>query len=196
MTLFLAICLGIGLALAVGLRPFLPALLVGALARADLGIDFDGTDLAFLEDPTFLLVLLLGVIGLVIAERRLGAGRVEHGPLGAAVAGISLGLGALLFAGALGDDGYAIWPGLIAGLACAALAQATGRAFFRRIRARLDPDAAAALPVYAEGAGLVIAGLSVLLPPLALLALAFIVWLAVGQRRREAAKYAGLRVLR
>src|SRR5215204_2857768 len=68
MTLFLAICLGIGLALGVGLRPFLPALLVGALASADVGIDFDGTDLSFLEDPYFLLALLAGVIFLVIAE--------------------------------------------------------------------------------------------------------------------------------
>lgn len=196
MTLFLAICLGIGLALGVGLRPFLPALLVGALARGDVGIDFGGTDLSFLEDPFFLLALLVGVIVLVIAERRVGADRVENGPLGAAVTGISLGLGALLFAGALGDDGYTIWPGLVAGLACAALAQVTGRAFFRRIRARLDQEASAALPVYADVAGLVVAGLSVLLPPLSLLALAFLVWLLLGQRRREGAKYAGLRVLR
>ena len=64
MTLFLAICLGIGLALGVGLRPFLPALLVGALARGDLGIDFQGTDLSFLESPVFLLALLIGVITL------------------------------------------------------------------------------------------------------------------------------------
>lgn len=196
MTLFLAICLGIGLALGVGLRPFLPALLVAALARGDVGVDFEGTDLSFLEDPWFLLVLLLGVIGLVIAERRLGAENVDSGPIGAAVAGISLGLGALLFAGALGDDGYEWWPGLIGGLLCAALAQAVGRAFFRRIRSRLDSDASAALPVYADAAGLVVAGLSVLLPPLSLLALAFLIWLLFGQRRREGSKYAGLRVLR
>jgi len=196
MTLFLAICLGIGLALGVGLRPFLPALLVAALARGDVGVDFEGTDLSFLEDPWFLLALLAGVIVLVIAERRLGPERVEGGPLGAAVTGISLGLGALLFAGALGDDGYDWWPGLIGGLACAALAQVVGRAFFGRIRARLDADASRALPVYADVAGLVVAGLSVLLPPVSLLALAFLIWLLLGQRRREGAKYAGLRVLR
>jgi hypothetical protein len=196
MTLFLAICLGIGLALGVGLRPFLPALLVAAFARADVGVDFEGTDLSFLENPYFLLALFLGVLGLVVVERKLGVDRVESGPIGAAVTGISLGLGALLFAGALGDDGYAWWPGLIAGLACAALAQATGRAFFRRIRARLDRDASTALPAYADAAGLVVAGLSVLLPPVSLLALAFLIWLLLGQRRREGSKYAGLRVLR
>lgn len=196
MTLFLAICLGIGLALGVGLRPFLPALLVGALARGDVGIDFNGTDLSFLESPIFLLALLIGVVALIGAERRLGADRVEAGPIGAAVGGIALGLGALYFGGALADDGYAWWPGLIAGLACAALAAATARIFFRRTRARLDGDAATALPVYAEAAGVVVAGLAVLFPPLALIALGFLVWLLLGQRRREGQKYAGLRVLR
>lgn len=195
-TLFLAICLGIGLALAVGLRPFLPALLAGALARGDVGIDFEGTDVAFLEDPAFLLALVIGVIVLVLAERRLGPERVSSGPLGAAIAGIGLALGALLFGGALQDDGYAFWPGLAGGLACAALAEAAARGLFRSTRARLDADAAAALPVYAEGAGLALAGLSVLLPPVSLPALAFLVWLLLGQRRRDGRKYAGLRILR
>lgn len=196
MTLFLAICLGIGLALAVGLRPFLPALLVAALARGDLGIDFDGTDVAFLEDPLFLLALLIGVAVLVVADRRLGPERVETGPLGAAVAGIAVALGALLFGGALADDGYAFVPGLAGGIACALLAQAAVRSLFGRTRARLDPAGARALPVYADGVGLVLAGLAVLAPPVALLALAFLAWLVVGQRRREGRKYAGLRILR
>lgn len=196
MTLFLDICLGIGLALAVGLRPFLPALLTGALARGDAGIDFSHTDFHFLESPLFLALLLAGVVALVIAERRLGPDRVDNGPIGAAVGGIALGLGALLFAGALSDDGYTFWPGLIAGILCAALAAATARVFFRRIRARLDREAATALPVYAEGTALVLAGLSALVPPLSLVALAFLAWLLVGQRRREGQKYAGLRILR
>ncbi|ADB54339.1 DUF4126 family protein [Conexibacter woesei] len=196
MTLFLALCLGIGLALGVGLRPFLPALLIGALARGDIGIDFNGTDLSFLEQPVFLLALLIGVIALIGAERRLGPDRVEAGPIGAAVGGIALGLGALYFAGALAEEDYSWWPGLIAGIAFAGLAAATARLFFRRTRARLDRDAAVALPVYAEAAGVVVAGLAILFPPLALVALAFLAWLLLGQRRREGQKYAGLRVLR
>lgn len=195
-TLFLAICLGIGLALAVGLRPFLPALLVGALATADVGIDFEHTDVSFLEEPAFLLTLVAGVVVLALAERRLGPDRVAAGPFGAAVAGIGLALGALLFGGALQDDGYALWPGLLGGIACAALAAAAASAFLRSTRARLDADAAAALPLYADAAGLLLAGLSVLAPPVSLLALAFLAWLLIGQRRRDGRKYAGLRILR
>ncbi len=196
MKLFLDICLGIGLALAVGLRPFLPALLAAALARGDLGIDFEHTKVAFLEDPIFLLALVIGVIVLALAERRLGPERVDAGPLGAAVGGIAIALGALLFGGALADDGYALVPGLVGGLACAALAQATARGLFTRVRGRLDAEASHALPLYADGAGLVLGGLSVLAPPLALPALAFFAWLLLGQRRRDGRKYAGLRILR
>jgi hypothetical protein len=196
MTLFLAICTGIGLALAVGLRPFLPALLACALARGDAGIDFEHTDAAFMEKPAFLLALLIGVIVLVVMERRNPPEDVSSGPFGAAVAGIALGLGALLFGGALADDNYSFGVGLAAGIVCAAIAAAAARAFFASTRRRLDREAATALPVYAEVAGLVLAGLSVLAPPVALVALAFLLWLLLQQRRRAGQKYAGLRILR
>ena len=42
---------GAGIAAAIGIRPFLPTLSSGALAAGDLGVDFDGTDFAFLEQP-------------------------------------------------------------------------------------------------------------------------------------------------
>ena len=40
------------------------------------------------------------------------------------------------------------------------------------------------------------AGLSVLAPPISLVALAFLAWLLIQQRRRADQKYAGLRILR
>src|SRR5436190_1457804 len=92
--LFLVICQGIGLAAAVGIRPFLPALVAGALAAGDAGIDFDGTDFAFLEQAWFLALMVVGLLALTLAERRFGAERVERGPIGASVAGVALGLGA------------------------------------------------------------------------------------------------------
>jgi hypothetical protein len=192
MKLILDILQGAGLAAAVGIRPFLPALAAGALAAGDVGVDFDGTDYAFLEAPGFLLALAVGLAVSVVIARRIE----EDDTTAAAMAGIGLGLGALLYAGTLADHGYASWPGLIGGLACAALAQAAARDLFMRVRARLDPDARAALPVYFEGAGLALVALSVLVPPVSIVALGFLVWLLAGGRRREGAKYAGLRILR
>ena len=64
------------------------------------------------------------------------------------------------------------------------------------MRRRLDAEAANALPVYAEGAALAAAGLSILFPPLASLILGALIWLLAGGRRRAGEKYAGLRILR
>ena len=184
---------GAGLGGAAGTRPFLPTLLAGALASGDLGVDFEGTSFAFLEASWFLLVLMVCVIVLAIAQRR---GLPEEGAFGAALAGIAIGLGALLGAGSMDDRFDVWWPGLIAGGLAAALASAAVRSLMTRVRARLDRQAAAALPLYAEGGGLVLGGASVLFPPLALLGLGFLAFLLRGGRRREGEKYAGLRTLR
>ena len=61
---------GIGIAAAVGIRPFLPALAVGALAAGDAQIHFNGTDFAFLQSPGFLLALVVGAFVLALVERR------------------------------------------------------------------------------------------------------------------------------
>lgn len=184
---------GAGLGGAAGMRPFLPTLLAGALASADLGVNFEGTSFAFLEASWFLLALVVCVLVLAIAQRR---GLPEDGALGAALAGIAIGLGALLGAGSMDDRFDVWWPGLIAGGLAAALASAAVRSLMTRVRARLDRQAAAALPLYAEGGGLVLGGASVLFPPLALLGLGFLAFLLRGGRRREGEKYAGLRTLR
>src|SRR5215208_469989 len=71
MSLFLDIGTGAGLSSATGVRPYLPPLLAGGLARGDIGIDFDGTDLSFLESPAFLAgVLALGVVGFLVERSR------------------------------------------------------------------------------------------------------------------------------
>jgi hypothetical protein len=184
---------GLGIAAGIGIRPFLPTLLVGALAAGNLGLAFDGTSFSFLEKPGFLLaiVILVAVLGLV--ERRRGS------ELGAGVyvlAAIALVLGALTAAGSIADRSSTWWPGIIVGAAAAALGFAAARSLFGRVRARLEPEAAGALPLYAEAAAVAAAGLSVLLPPLAVLVAAGLAWLLVGSRRRAGEKYAGLRILR
>ena len=196
MHLALVILQGAGLAAACGIRPFLPALLAGALAGANLGVDFTHTDYAFLEQTGFLLAVVVALIATVVLERRAGTAAFAGGPAGAAVAGIGIGLGALLFAGSLADEHHAAWPGLIGGVACAALAQTATRGLFSRAAARLDEQARAALPVYADASSLALAGLAVLAPPVSILALGFFVWLLFGARRRTDEKHAGLRVLR
>ena len=79
MSLFLDIGTGAGLAGATGVRPFLPPLLAGALARGDVGIDFDGTDWSFLESPAFLLAVLALAV-LAYGVERSGANRSPPAP--------------------------------------------------------------------------------------------------------------------
>jgi uncharacterized membrane protein len=189
--LLLDILQGMGVSAAAGLRPFLPTLLVGALAADDLGVDFDGTDFSFLESPWFLLAITVALVVTTLLRSRFETPAGE-----AALSGIGLGLGALLFAGTL-DDRYATWwPGLLAGLLCAFIAQQGARSLLTRTRARLDAEAAGALFLYTESAALLLAGLSVLIPPISVLAIAFFIWLRLGGRRREGEKFAGLRILR
>jgi len=194
--LALAIAQGIGLALACGIRPFLPALLAGALASADLGVNFGGTDFVFLERSWFLLAVVVLLVVVVALERRRGPAAIAAGPIGAALAGIALGLGALLCAGSMADVSGTWWPGIPIGLACAAVGQATARGVLAGAGERLDAAARAALPVYADGASLVLAALAVAVPPLSLAALVLCLWLLLRRRRRAGEKYAGLRVLR
>jgi chromate transport protein ChrA len=189
--LLLDILQGMGVSAAVGVRPFLPTLLVGALAADDLGVNFDGTDFAFLESTWFLVAIAVALVVTTLLRTRF------ENPTGEAVlSGIGLGLGALLFAGTLADHRSTWWPGIIGGLLCAFIAQQGTRSLLTRTRARLDAEAAGMLFLYAEGAALVIAGLSVLVPPVSILVIAFFLWLRFGGRRREGEKYAGLRILR
>jgi len=193
--LVLDILQGAGLAGAAGMRPFLPTLLAGGLARGDVGLDFDGTAFAFLESPVFLVIVAILAAATIAFERRAGGERLEVGPLGAALAGVSMGLGALLTAASIDDRHDTWWYGLLIGLACAALGSAAARSLFGRVRTRLDTDAREALPIYAEGGALGAAGASVLFPPLAILVLGLLGWLVQGGRRRGQEKYAGLRIL-
>lgn len=187
---------GVGIALAVGIRPFLPALAVGALASGDVQIDFKGTDFSFLQSAPFLLGMVVGAFALALLERRFTAQDAPARPFVLVLAAIALALGALLFAGALAQNHYATWPGLIAGVGCAALGALATIPLLARVRARLDQAAAAAVPLYAEGAGIAIAVLSVLAPPVGIIAAALMVWMLFAGRRRGGQKYAGLRILR
>jgi hypothetical protein len=197
--------LGLGLALAAGLRPFLPALLAGALASAGvLGVSFAHGALHFLEADWWLLAvcvafalayalqLLLGLSPIIDPSDR--AQRPD--PLGAALAGIGIGTGMLLFAGTLAAHGDSAWPGLLAGFFTVGLSQRACWPLIVRARARLTDGAARqALTIYLDAASLVLAALVALLHPLGYVALALALWLLLVDRRRAGRKYAGLRIL-
>ena len=190
-SVFLDTTTGMGLAGATGVRPYLPPLLAGALARGDIGIDFDGTDWSFLESTGFLLaVVAVGVIAYLMERSDMGrAIEIFSGVLG-------LVLGAMLFAGALADGGSAAWVGLIAGPICAFLGWRAVGGLVERARRRLEGGAAALMTAYADGAALLLAAIAVFLPPVSILAIAAFVLLLVRGQEREGEKYAGLRILR
>lgn len=197
---------GAGLAGASGVRPFLPALLTGALARGDSGIDFDGTGYSFLEEPWFLFVVLTLAVAVYALNRRFesrgqGTGDRAQNLVEMGVAVIGVVLAALLFAGSLAaGDERSEW-GLIAGAACGVLGFLAVAALFGRARARLAgrADAAGArslLDVYAEGIALALAALAIFVEPAGYVALAVFLFLVVRSRGESAQKYGGLRILR
>ncbi len=194
MHLVLDIFQGLGVAVAVGIRPFLPALLVGALAAGDIQVDFKGTDYSFLQAWPFLLAVLVAAVALVMVERRFAGDR--QAPLAVAAGAAGLGLGAVLFAAALAQDHHMSWPGLPAGVLCAALGILATRPLLARVRSRLTGGDAAALPVYVEVVALLAAFLSIVAPGVGVVLVAVLAWLLVAGRRREDQKYAGLRILR
>lgn len=188
---------GIGIAAAIGIRPFAPSVAAGVLAAGGVELHFDHTAYGFLQSAPFLLAMVVGAALLVVLDRGVWADRLHSGPLAAVQGAVSLGLGALFFAGALASGHDAAWPGLIAGVICAAVGIAAATPFLARLRARLDEGAAAVgVPLVGDGVALVTCVLAVLAPPAGLLALAWLVWLLIAGRGRAQAKYAGLRILR
>lgn len=189
--------LGLGLAIAAGVRPFLPVLLAGALASTGvLGVAFARGDYRFLQSGWWLAAVAAALVLAYLVQFLLGSERFEAGVGAAALAGLGIGAGALLFAGTLAAHHDAAWPGLLGGAASAALVQAIVRPLSLRTRARLpDRGAKEAVTLYLDAVALVLAVLVSLLHPLGYVAVALFAWMWLRGRGRAQEKHAGLRVL-
>jgi hypothetical protein len=132
-------------------------------------------------------ILIAAVIGLPLANR--GAAASFLPVLLAAAAG------AVLFAISLEPETESWWIGILAGALVGAASARVGGSILAGAAARAR-DAAGTVVLLAVGAAIVLAVASLLLSPVALAAVAALVVLYAGRRRREARKYEGLRSLR
>lgn len=209
MDLALAICQGLGLALAIGVGGPVAALFTSMMGSFKAGFDPAGTDYSFMTATWFLIMLLALTVFTVLARGKKMAQRPVVLLLAAA--------GGLAFAASLAEEGATAWPGLIVGaLVTAGTALVSGEVLdgaLRRARAAgarrggvgrdagdgttpPEADAANALVVGFTVAGVVIAALALLVPPVAVLVGIAVLVIAIGRRRRSGEKYEGLRILR
>lgn len=196
-SLIFLIGLGLGLGVAAGLRPFLPALLAGGLAALSaLGVDFSPGSFSFLQEGWWLILAAVCFVLSYAIQMQLGSQRIDSGAPAAALSGIGIGVGALLFAGTLAAHGDMSWPGLIGGALAATMSQAAVRPVMMRTRRRLpDRSSKEALTLYLDGAAVLIAALSCLLHPLGYVSVLLFAWLLLAGRKRDGSRYAGLRIL-
>jgi hypothetical protein len=206
---FFDIGLGLGLAAACGVRPFVPTLLAGALGSAGvLGVTFAHGRFDFLQSTWWLLAVAVALVLAYALQLTMGLaptldpaagarGARRADPLAAAISGIAYGTGAVLFAGTLAAHGETWWPGVLGGLAAAGLAQRAVGPVIARARARLsDREAREAVTVYLDAVALALAALVALLHPLGYVLVGLLAWLLLRGRARAGQKYAGLRILR
>jgi len=193
---------GAGLATTSGARPFLAVIATGVLANQDVGVDFTGTDWAWMESWIFIGVLAALFIAFWIMDREGKSERIRPG--GRAMEASAqyrffCGLaGALLFAGSLADGGETSWPGLLVGAVIGFIGYlALGRLFMRanqRVLAAGDPGVV--LGIGRDLLTIALTVLVVLADVVGYVVLAAALVLIFAARRREGEKYEGLRVLR
>ena len=133
-------------------------------------------------------------LGLALAAGVFTGASGRRDALGTALLVAAVIAGAALFGVSLTQEDHPAWPGFIPGALAAWLAFAVTRDVAAGAASREDTGGASGV-IIAVGA-LALAGLSLLVSPISLLALAALCWLALGRRRRAGRKYEGLRTLR
>ena len=132
--------------------------------------------------------------GLALAAGAFAGASGRRGAIGLLLLVVAIVGGAALFGISLETEDHPAYPGWPAGALLAAFAFVVVRDVAEAAARRADGGGFTAALIAL--AALALAGLSVLFGPIALLALAGLIWLWVGRRRRAAQKYEGLRTLR
>ena len=133
-------------------------------------------------------------VGLALATGAFGGASGRRGVIGAFLLVIAMVGGAVLFGLSLESEDHPAWPGWPVGALLSAFAFVVVRDVAEAAASRADGGGFTSALIAL--AALALAGASLLFGPLALLALAGLLWLWAGRRRRAAQKYEGLRTLR
>jgi hypothetical protein len=133
-------------------------------------------------------------LGLALAAGAFAGASGRRGAIGSLLLAAAVIGGAVLFGASLTTEDHPAWPGWPIGALAAWFAFAVVRGVAEGAASRAEGGAATGLMIAA--AALALAGLSLLIPPISLVALAGLVWLAAARRARAARKYEGLRTLR
>jgi hypothetical protein len=180
----------------------LAVIVTGVMAHEDAGVNFTGTDWAWMESWVFIGILAAVFIAFWVIDRAGKSGVVRPGgrametnlpyPIFCAVAG------ALLFAGSLADGGETSWPGLVAGAVVGFIGYLALGLLFMRANQRLFAagDSGVLLGLGRDLLVIVLSVLCVLADVAGYAVFVVALVLLVAARRREGEKYEGLRILR
>jgi hypothetical protein len=133
-------------------------------------------------------------IGLALAAGSFGGASGRRGAVGFLLAAAAAIGGGVLFGASLASADHPAWPGWPVGAVIAVFTFGIVNGVVAGAQAR--HDGASSIGIIVALGALVLAALSLLLEPVALVALLGIVWLGSARRRRAQRKYEGLRVLR
>jgi hypothetical protein len=133
-------------------------------------------------------------VGLAVAAGMLAGAPGKRDGIGYALLAIAVIGAAIMFGASLATEDHPAWPGWPVGALIAAGTFAVIADFAAGAAQRAEGGGVIAIAIVI--AALAVAGLSLLFGLIGLVALAAIVYLWLGRRRRAASKYEGLRTLR
>jgi hypothetical protein len=132
-------------------------------------------------------------LGLALAAGAFSGASGRDGAVGTLLLVVAMIGGGALFGWSLDQEDEPAWPGFVAGAVGAAFAFVVTRGVAAGAHARGGDAYSGAIIALAA---LALAGLSLLVAPISLVALAGLAWLWASRSRREGRKYEGLRTLR